>query len=165
MKTKLFYLSLIIALIAGSFTIGLYMGLNTDTSSNISYAPDFDLAETFLPFIMEECPETNVPDWQNCSQKLAESTMATADSLASSLSYSHSLIPLAAIKAIKNVRDVQDKYIESICNLDGLKIYGSSGGALEFGACKFYFADQYLKLLRGLEKNLPKTVRVIYDSF
>ncbi len=55
---------------------------------------------------------------------------------------------------IKKAEEVKDQYINSVCNLASMNIFGGSGMDLEQNACKYYFINEYIQILKTLENGL-----------
>lgn len=179
-RVKLFYALLTAILCVGAYLLGLksYGPKSTaktiEKTDHVLNEPDFNSRESFIGLAYGDCPSTNVPDEQNCVADLAEATIADADKLADKLI---ALAP-ARIKqidsgekviqdweygdlvgmadSIRAAQEARDGYINSACNLDALKIYGGTGSTIEFNACKYYYAKQYLKILEGIDKGIAQ---------
>lgn len=62
-------------------------------------------------------------------------------------------LPIQIEKAQKN----KDEYINSVCNLSSMSsIFGGSGMDLEQEACRYYFTNEYLQILKNFKINLDK---------
>jgi len=125
---------------------------------------------------VSQCPSnTSTSDRFGCLYKLAEATEKEASTLAEKL-ISQAPIHLEEIKTektgpvpfvyggadflttlpvqVSKAQQVKDEYIRSVCNLTSMTIYGGSGMDLEQNACKYYFNNEYLQILRSLEEGL-----------
>ena len=123
-----------------------------------------------------QCPDdTSTSDRFVCLSNLADKTTKEADALADKL-ITQAPIRLNEISKndtgpisfvyggkdflinlpiqVKKAREVKDEYINSICNLASMKIYGGSGMDLEQNACKYLFTEDYLQVLKNLEAGL-----------
>lgn len=178
-KIMLLYIFLVATLCLGSFLLGSKINkpetkMATIDSKQIDGEPDFNSREPFIKLTLADCPETNVPDEQNCVADLTKATIVDADKLADKL------IALAPVRikqidsgekeiqdweygdlveipaSIEAAQEVRDGYFNSVCKLDALKIYGGTGSTIEFNACKYYYAKQYLKILEGIDKGIAQ---------
>lgn len=52
---------------------------------------------------------------------------------------------------VEKSRKAKDQYIESVCMLASMKIFGSTGMDIEEEACRYYYTEQYVEILKGLE--------------
>lgn len=176
---KPFYLLLTAILCAGAYSIGLNahrpMAAEViEKKIQISNEPNFNNREPFIDLTYNDCPQTNVPDEQNCVVDLAENTIAEANKLANKLialgpkrieqidsgekpmqdwEYGD-LVGMA--DSIRAAQEARDSYFNSVCGLDVVKIYGGTGSAIEFNACRYYYARQYLKILEGIDKGIAQ---------
>lgn len=123
-----------------------------------------------------QCPsDINTSDRFVCLSRLARATDDEANALAEKL-ISQSPIRLEEINTteigpfafvyggsdfltvlpiqVKKAQLAKDEYIESICNLTSMTIFGGSGMDLEQNACKYHFTNEYLQILRSLEGGL-----------
>jgi hypothetical protein len=104
----------------------------------------------------------NIPDEQACIAKLADSTLAEADILANKLLRTSPEKNVeknegyyeALRSAVQSAQNTRDNHINAYCDLDGMRIYGGTGQFREIGACRYYYAQQYLSLLKGIEKDI-----------
>jgi hypothetical protein len=125
---------------------------------------------------MDRCPyDVSVGDRFICISNFAERTTVEADALA------HKLITQAPVRLkeittqndgpmsweyggpdflehlpgiVKVAQKAKDQYINSVCTLASMKIFGSTGMDVEEEACRYYFTEQYLEVLKGLEGGL-----------
>ncbi|HOI97678.1 MAG TPA: hypothetical protein PLA19_04205 [Candidatus Pacearchaeota archaeon] len=178
-KIKLLYLLLIAILCAGAYLVGLNAhrpkaAETIERKTQISNEPDFDSREPFISLTYNDCPQTNVPDEQNCVVDLAENTIVEADKLADKLIALGSkrieqldsgvkpmqdweygdLVGMA--DSIRAAQEARDNYFDSVCGLDVTKIYGGTGMGIEFNACRYYYGKQYLKILEGIDKGIAQ---------
>lgn len=125
---------------------------------------------------VSQCPDNvSVPEQFSCLNKLADVTNKEADALADKL-ISQAPIRLEEIAdkkigpvsfvyggsnfltdlpvRVKRAQQIKDEYINSICNLTSMTIYGGSGMDLEQNACRYYFTNEYLQILKSLEAGL-----------
>ncbi len=124
---------------------------------------------------ISQCPDTNTSDRYVCLHNLAETTNKEADALADKL-ITQAPIRLKEITTtqtgptsfvyggrdfltdlpiqVEKVQKAKDEYINSVCNLDSMKIYGGSGMDLEIEACRYHFTNEYLQILKDLESGL-----------
>ncbi len=131
--------------------------------------------ELFMDKVIR-CPDDiNTSDRFVCLFNLAESTNKEANALAEKL-ISQAPIRLKEIKTsktgpasfvyggedfltalpeqVKKAQQVKDQYINSLCNLTSMTIFGGSGMDLEKNACSYYFTNEYLQILKSLEGGL-----------
>ena len=121
------------------------------------------------------CPDINTSDRYVCLHNLTEATNKEADVLADKL-ITQAPIRLREIITtqtgpvsfvyggkdfltdlpiqVEKAQKAKDEYINSICNLDSMKIYGGSGMDLEIEACKYHFTNEYFQILKKLEGGL-----------
>lgn len=125
---------------------------------------------------VSQCPDNvSVPEQFDCLYELADVTEKEADALANKL-ISQAPIRLEEITTknigpvsfvyggssfltdlpiqVKRAQKVRDEYIKSVCNLTSMTIYGGSGMDLEQNACRYYFINEYLQILKSLEGGL-----------
>jgi len=166
MKTRLLYSCLLIILCAGFFSLGWHLHQPPVTSNDLTPdGPYFTEATPYLHIVYgyvgeaNTCPPTNTSDDYVCIYKLSHTALEEADALARKLietspeknapqheGYYDELH--TNVRAAQGARDV---YFDAICGLDELFIYGGSGMGLEREACRYYYANQYLKVLQKLE--------------
>lgn len=166
---KPLYNCILAILSVGFFILGWQVHQPTPVSTDtISDGPDFTVMTPYLHMAYGEvgepdsCPPADTSDDYVCIYKLAHDTLDKADALAQKLLLA---VPASSTDQFEgfydslraNVRSAQkarDGYFDGICDLDELLIYGGSGMGLEREACRFYYADQYLKVLQKLEAKL-----------
>jgi hypothetical protein len=123
----------------------------------------------FRDDMLDKCPaDTNVPDQFGCIYYFASTTKEEADNLAKKLI---SVSPQKAgtgisfefgsaesltymVDFVSKAQKAKDDYVNNICNLDSMKIYGGSGMDLEQNACIYYYNEQYLRILQSLEHRI-----------
>ena len=136
---------------------------------------------------VSQCPKNvSVSEQFSCLYILANATEKEADTLAKKI-ISQSPVRLEEINKknigtvpfvyggtdfltalpiqVKKAQQVKDEYINSICNLTSMTIYGGSGMDLEQNACKYYFTSQYLQILKSLEGGLTATSSDVSDIY
>ncbi len=143
-------------------------------SQNIAIAPE--KSNMFMDDI-SQCPDTNTSDMYVCLYNLAETINKEADTLANKL-ITQAPIRLKEIITtqkgpasfvyggkdfltdlpiqVEKAQKAKDDYINSVCNLNSMKIYGGSGVDLEIEACKYHFTNEYLQILKNLENGLTE---------
>lgn len=151
-----------------------------DKPKNVVVAPEqvFGGANFFMDNI-SQCPNNvSVSEQFSCLYNLADATDKEANILAEKL-ISQAPIRLAEITIkktgpvsfvyggsdflinlpvqVKRAQQAKDEYIKSVCNLTSMTIYGGSGMDLEQNACKYYFTNEYLQILKSLEGGLTTT--------
>lgn len=137
--------------------------------------PGFDDANFFMNNV-SQCQNTaSVSEQFFCLYQLAEVTEKEANILAEKL-ISQASIRLEEINTekigpvsfvyggadfltalpvqVSKAQQVKDEYIKSICNLTSMTIFGGSGMDLEQNACKYYFNNEYIQILKSLERGL-----------
>jgi len=125
---------------------------------------------------VSQCPNNvSVPEQFSCLYKLADATEKETDTLATKL-VSQAPIRLQEMKdkkigpvpfvyggedfllalpaQVKKAQQARNDYIDGVCNLTSMTIYGGSGMDLEQNACKYYFTNEYLQILKSLEGGL-----------
>ncbi len=149
----------------------LYLAFNNPQNIEIAGAN-----EALFMNQVPQCPDdTNISDRFVCLSNLADATNKETDVLANKLitqapvrlkeitstntgpaSFEYSGkdfltdLPIQVGKAQK----VKDDYINNVCNLASMKIYKGSGMDLEQNACRYYFTEKYLRILKSLESSL-----------
>ena len=125
---------------------------------------------------ISQCPDdTDTSDEYVCLYNLADATSKEANALANKL-ITQAPIRLKEITStntgpvsfvyggsdfltdlptqVKKAQTVKDEFINSVCNLASMKIYGGSGMDLEQVACQYHFTEEYLQILKNLEGGL-----------
>jgi hypothetical protein len=153
-------------------------------SKHIAVAPEQNSStiistSTLFMDSVSQCPDdTDTSDEYACLYNLADATSKEADALANKL-ITQAPIRLKEItstntgpvsfvyggsdfltnlpKQVKNAQTAKDGFINSICNLASMKIYGGSGMDLEQSACHYHFTEEYLQILKNLEGGLTAT--------
>jgi hypothetical protein len=147
-------------------------------SDAIKPVPDFSDSTPFFSVAPVECRETNVSDGYACIFKYADTAVASADALAKKLitrapqrlkeldsdpeapitfEYGGSDFLTDLPDGVQMAQESRDKYLKGICGLDSMKIYGGSGMDLEQQACRYYYANQYLQILKRLEAGVSSS--------
>jgi hypothetical protein len=145
--------------------------------------PDFSTATPFLSLMEQsKCSSENlsVSDQYRCIAAITKNTLNEIDVLADKListSLKRSLETKTAKNSpmpwefggkdfldelpvnVKSAQSARDAYLDSICVLDAMKIYGGSGTDLEVESCKYYYAQQYLKIIKSLESWLTTVIQ------
>ena len=125
---------------------------------------------------ISQCSNTvSVSEQFSCIYKLAEETRMEADTMAqklisqASIRFNEIVIrntgPAPFVyggsdflkdlpEQVKKAQVAKDEYINSVCNLTSMTIYGGSGMDLEQNACRYYFTNEYLQILKSLESGL-----------
>lgn len=165
---------IIVLIMITGLLIFVVSSLKNNTSEEVletsSSTPFMDLALL--------CPQdTNTSDRYSCLAKLADKTDAEAKVLANKL-ISQAPIRLKEINTtntgpvvfeyggsdflenlpilVKKTEKFKDDYITNICNLAAMNIYGGSGMDLEFQACRYFFINKYLEILKRLEAGVEE---------
>jgi hypothetical protein len=162
MKKKLIYLCVLIAFSVGSFCVGWIMH-KPDTVEITQQVPDFSSRTPYIAITYAQCPpNVSVPDEYTCIYNLAYSTLDEADTLADKLLHTSSATngeQMAGFydslhKSVQSAQKARDTYFDAVCDADTVLNYGSTGTLSEQRACMYYYADQYLNVLKGLEQAL-----------
>lgn len=174
MKNKLIYIFIVLIFSIGFFALGWYMHLkynNTPNSANTSInatelSPDWWRSHyPYLTMAPEECYSGNIPDDYGCIYGLAESTLAEANMLAEELlktspeadnPYMHEGYYESLHKYIQLVQKNGDDFVNAFCELDGMLVYGGSGMMSEIASCRYFYAKQYLDILKVIEQDIRK---------
>jgi len=144
-----------------------------------SNSKDTEVAGADKALLMDQIPQcsddTNTSDRFVCLFDLADTTSKEADALANKL-ITQAPIRLKEITStntgpasfeyggedfltdlpiqVGNAQKAKNEYINSVCNLASMKIYGGSGMDLEQNACRYHFTHEYLQILKKLEAGL-----------
>jgi hypothetical protein len=155
--------------------IAVYFALHHSEKMITVSEPDFSASTPFLNTVYQ-CPDnTDTSDRFVCISNLADTTVAQANTLANKL-ITQSSVRLKEItstktgpvsfvyggedflkslpEAVGEAQKTNDQYITSVCNLAEMNIFGGGGMDLEKEACRYYYTDQYLKILKNLEGGL-----------
>ena len=151
-----------------------YIAVTPEQNSSVSTS-----TSTLFLDSVSQCPDdTDTSDEYVCLSNLADATTKEADILANKL-ITQAPIRLKEITStnngpvsfvyggsdfltdlptqVKNAQKTKDQYINSICNLASMEIYGGSGMDLEQSACQYHFTEEYLQILKSLEGGLTAT--------
>ncbi|MEK7194262.1 MAG: hypothetical protein AAB660_01045 [Patescibacteria group bacterium] len=151
-------LCLTIVLSTGFFFLGWYM--HQPTTTGMEYAPDFTSRTPFLALAYDACPpNVAVPEMYACIYKLSHSTLDEADILAKELiqtspeknTEQHAGFYESLHANIQSAQKTRDTYIDGVCDLDMMLIYGGTGATSEREACRYYYALKYLNTLKSLD--------------
>lgn len=153
-KYKLFWFVVAIIIGAGALTAACLINSYTHQSTSTlttgskslspgvfnptSILPSPDFGGRYASFAEKTCPfsgSVDAVDQGNCVTKLAEATQAEADKLAGRL-----------VQA-----PISENYINDYCSIDAKLLEGGSGTREEYQACHYYYALQYLDLLKQIE--------------
>ena len=121
----------------------------------------------YLALIPQDCQNTDTADATACVWSYASSTAHEADMLAKGLVSADLGQPEAAVPGypifggadfssdlsigVRKAEQRRQSYIDTICKLDSMMLYGGSGIDLEQGACEYYYEALYLDILKGLQ--------------
>src|SRR3989338_6958192 len=166
MKNRLIYIFILAITSVGFFALGWYVHQPTTVSTDpIMDGPLFSEMTPYLHIVYgdvgepDSCPPTNTSDDYVCIYKLSHDTLDKADALAQKLIEAKQKSPDQFVEfyqdlpaQVRSTQKARDAYFDGICELDAMIIYGGSGMGLEREACRYYYADQYLKVLQKLEK-------------
>src|SRR3989344_404241 len=144
------------------YFFGSYMHQPVRISTSIdTELVNSDSRKFYSSFVSGTCPFINTPDTEDCIAGLASSTLAEADMLADKLIKS---VPeenadqfvvsyYDGLHAnVRSTQKVRDAYFEAVCSLNGLLSYGGTGMNSDIQACRYYYAQLYLNLLKSLDK-------------
>lgn len=165
MKKKFIYIVVLLILSVGFFFIGWYVHYIILTStSRVSSGPFFAELTPYLHLVYGKgkCSNVNTSDDYVCIYNLSHSLLAEADILASKLMQTSPAISSDQASGfydvlhtnIQTAQKARDAYFNAICGLDEMLIYGGSGMDLEREACRYYYAEQYLDILKSLERTV-----------
>ena len=96
-----------------------------------------------------------IPDEYGCVRKLANTTVDETNALADKL-IAIPTLPKDVLVTLQKAQKAMDPFTDNICGLDAVKIYNGTGVLLEIEACRYYYARQYLDILKGVEKTKPQ---------
>lgn len=155
--------------------IGIFFAFHSSKKIVVVSEPDFTKSTPFMN-MMSECPsDINVSDRFVCISKLAKTTETEVDTLANKLitqapvrlkeitskntgpasfEYGGEDFLTALPEVVREAQKVRSEYVASVCNLAQMNIFGGSGMDLEAEACRYYYTEQYLKILKHLERGL-----------
>ncbi len=158
--------------------ISIFFAFQSSKKIVVMSEPDFTESTPFMN-TMSQCPsDINVSDRFVCISKLAETTDMEADTLANKLitqapvrlkeitsknvgpapfEYGGEDFLKALPEVVGEAQKRKNEYIVSVCNLAQMNIFGGSGMDLEAEACRYYYTEQYLKILKNLEGGLNKS--------
>ena len=163
MKNKGIYIFIVVIFSIALFFLGWYMhpkGISIPTNSGISYS---DIYVPYFSLVPEECHKGNTPSDYACVAGLAGIIINEADELSAKLlktspgtnnPYMHEGYYESLHEYLRLVRKNKDAYLDSFCELNGMTLYGGTGIMGEIASCHYYFANQYLNLLKSIEKEV-----------
>lgn len=165
MKKKLIYIAILMILSVGFFFIGWYMHYILSTSAGrVSSGPFFTELTPYLHLVYGDgkCSNVNTSDDYVCIYNLSHSLLEEADILANKLIQTSPVINSDQALGfydvlhtnIQTAQRTRDAYFDAICDLDEMLIYGGSGMDLEREACRYYYTEQYLNILKALERSV-----------
>ncbi len=166
---------LIWLVLASTTVIAVYFALHHFEKMMTVPEPDFSVSTPFLNTVYQ-CPDnTDTSDRFVCISNLANTTVAQADALANKL-ITQAPVRLKEITStntgpvsfvyggkdfltslpvvVGEAQKTRDQYTTSICNLAEMNIFGGSGMDLEREACRYYYVNQYLQVLKNLARAL-----------
>ncbi len=129
--------------------------IETDTSELSPYW--WQVHEPYLS-LLDQCRNGTVPDNYACVYKLAHSTLKEADAIAEKLIQASPSVNTKYIPEFYEVlpgkvqvtQKVKDAYFDAFCDLDSMLMYGGTGSTTEREACRYFYAEKYLDLLKSL---------------
>ena len=166
---KIIYILTVVVLCVLFFWFG--WSLHKDTpppETTIKYEPsnglNFTQNNPFLSVAYEICPFIDTPDTQTCVTKLYHSTIDKANVLAEKLaktSPQNSSEQMVGYfdelhNNLKLLKNDKDNYVSAFCSLDMTRFYGGTVMGSEVMACHYFYAKQYLELLKILYKDTEK---------
>jgi hypothetical protein len=165
MKKKIIYIVILVTLAVGFFFVGWHVHYVILTSAGrISNGPFFTKLTPYLHLVYGEgkCSNVNTSDDYVCIYNLSHSMLTEADILANKLMQTSPAMNSDQAVGfydvlhtnIQTAQKVRDAYFDAICDLDEMLIYGGSGMGSEREACRYYYAKQYLDLLKSLERTV-----------
>jgi len=162
MKSKLLYICLLAIFSAGFYLLGSYTHQTAPISTyTIAQAVNSDPRQFYSSFVDGPCPFVNTPDTEACITSLASSTLAEADTLAHKLAEASPGTNTDQFVAsyydelrasVRSAQKARNTYLDAICGLNGLLSYGGTGMGSDIQACRYYYAQLYLNLLKDLDK-------------
>lgn len=138
---------------------------------------DFQASTPFTDTISICPPDTSVGDRFICISRLLEKTVTEVDALENKImlqapirlrevtsknngpmswEYGGENFLRSLPEAISEPQKSKSQYINSVCGLAGMNIFGSTGMDIERDACKYYYTEQYLKVLKNIEGGLNR---------
>lgn len=161
-KNLLVFLALIVFGVGG-YLLGSRLQHEQATAIGTSRFPTLDSYTALAP---QDCQNRDTADATACVWRFASSTAYEADILAEQLVSGNLGHPGASVSGypifggegfasdlsmgVRQAEKTRQSYIETICKLDSMTLYGGSGIDLEQGACEYYNQLQYLTLLKHL---------------
>ncbi len=153
----------------------LFFAYNTSKSLVVTTEQSLSNSNLFMDNVPQCQNDTNTSDRFVCISNLSDITTKEADTLADKL-ITQAPIRLKEITStntgpvsfvyggsdylknlpngVKNAQKLKNDYIDAVCGLAEMKIYGGSGMDLEKEACIYHFTNEYLQILKNLEKGL-----------
>ena len=177
MLIKLLYVGLAAILCVGSYTFGVsakrpVLVPAVPETAELKCGPDFGKDTPYLDQIRNTCPNVDTADDYVCIAKLSNEivTDANAQTVALITNAQEAIkerttkdgVPPAYASdflselpaSIKAAQKSRDGYVDTICNLDSMLIYGGTGANLEREACRYYYTQQYLELIKKIREKL-----------
>ncbi len=153
----------------------LFFAYNHSKSSVVTTEQNLSSSNLFMDNV-SQCPDdTNTSDRFACIYNLSDITTKEADALANKLITqapirlkeitSTSTGPVSFVyggseflknlpDGVKKAQKLKNDYIDTVCSLAEMKIFGGSGMDLEKEACIYHFTQEYLQILKNLEAGL-----------
>jgi|SRR3989344_5643525 len=162
---KVIYIFPVVIFGLASFFLGWYAhpkSIPTPVESGISYS---EVYVPYLSLVPKECHKGNTPGDYACVAGLAGIVINEADELSAKLletspethnPYMHEGYYDNLHEYLQLVQSNKDAYLNSFCELDGMTLYGGTGIMGEIASCHYYFANQYLNLLKSIERDVAK---------
>ena len=171
MVKKTIYICVAVVLSVGFYVLGLYTHrqavINNNTYTTTNSSPNFVTEkQPYMDFAYDQCIKLDVPDDYSCFYKLNNSITAEASALAQKIMDD---TPKGKIpdKEVADYFESRNAYIQGIqqnigayqnnfCGLDSMRMYGYADVTYmeeEESACRYYYAVQYLDLLKYLEQD------------
>lgn len=165
MKSKFIYILVVAGFSVGSFFLGWYMhpkDITTPVEPGISYS---DVYVSYFSLVPKECHKGNTPGDYACVAGLAGIVISEADELSTKLlktspetdnPYMHEGYYENLHEYLQLVRNNKNAYLDSFCELDGMLVYGGTGIMSEIASCRYYYARQYLNILKIIDQDIEK---------
>src|SRR3989344_6947658 len=162
---KVVYIFIVVIFCMAGFLIGWHLHskkIITSDNSGISYS---DVYVPYFSLVPQECHRGNTPSDYACVAGLAGIVINEADELSAKLlktspevnnPYMHEGYYDNLHEYLQLVQSNKDAYLNSFCELDGMTLYGGTGIMGEIASCHYYFANQYLNLLKSIERDVAK---------
>ena len=182
MNKKITYVTLAVLLIVIT-CVSLFLSFFYKKDEEVIFItkPDFTMSAPFIDYIEKTTKCTDdmtVSDEYDCIANLVDDKTKEVDTLATKL-IKQAPLRLKEITSknngpalweyggedflknlpimVKTAQLTRDEYITNVCNLAQMVIFGGSGMGLEEQSCRYYYTEQYFRILKNLEGGLGKS--------